>query len=282
MLTYVDRVQIAVRDRAAAESTFRDLLGAEKLREDSSALNNASRSVMQAGATEFELLQPTGDGPVQAQLDRWGEGLLTAGFSAANLSKLCERLSERGVAWTEEGEQVYIEADQTPGLRMVLTQERERTHVGLISYLYEITNLIDDHAAAASFYADTFDLDASRFSPLASEQYGYTGQLTLFDPPDRLDRIELSQINDASKAMGRFFGKRGQSIYMCYAETDDVGAVVEQLKRRDARWAGRSADPNPEGLFIHPSSLHGVLMGVSRTNLAWNWSGRPELAKAPS
>ena len=282
MLTYVDRVQIAVRDRAAAESTFRDLLGAEKLREDSSALNNASRSVMQAGASEFELLQPSGDGPVQAHLDRWGEGLLTAGFSASNLSKLCERLSERGVVWTEEGEQVYIESDQTPGLRMVLTQESERTHVGLISYLYEITNLIDDHAAAASFYAETFDLDASRFSPLASEQYGYTGQLTLFDPPDRLDRIELSQTNDASKAMGRFFGKRGQSIYMCYAETSDVGGIVEQLKRHGARWAGRSDDPNPEGLFIHPSSLHGVLMGVSRTNLAWTWSGRPELAKVTS
>ncbi len=279
MLTYVDRVQIAVRDRTAAETTFRNLLGAEKVREDHSALNNADRSVVRAGATEFELLQPAGAGPVQSFLDSWGEGLLTAGFSTPNLSALSQRLSDRGVVWATEGDQVYIEADQTPGLRMVLTQEGDRTQTGNISYLYEITNLIRDHAAAASFYAETFGLDAERFSPIESKQYGYIGQLTLFDPPDRLDRIELSQTNDPEKAMGRYFAKRGESIYMCYAETDNVGNVVEALQRHGARFAGRSDDPNPEGLFIHPSSLHGVLMGVSRTNLAWTWSGRPELAK---
>ena len=46
------------------------------------------------------------------------------------------------------------------------------------------------------------------------------------------------------------------------------------------RYTGRSDDPNPEGLFIHPTALCGMLMGVSRTNLAWRWSGRPELARA--
>jgi hypothetical protein len=80
--------------------------------------------------------------------------------------------------------------------------------------------------------------------------------------------------------MGRFWTKRGQSIYMCYVETPDVGAIMERLKKREARWTGRTDDPNPEGLFIHPTALHGALMGVSRTNLAWRWSGRPELADA--
>jgi len=47
------------------------------------------------------------------------------------------------------------------------------------------------------------------------------------------------------------------------------------------RYAGRDpGDPNPAGIFIHPSTFHGVLMGCSRTNLAWTWSGRPELAGA--
>jgi hypothetical protein len=66
---------------------------------------------------------------------------------------------------------------------------------------------------------------------------------------------------------------------MCYVETDDVQAVQRRLQARGARYAGRSDDPNPEGLFIHPTALHGMLMGVSRTNLAWAWSGRPELAR---
>ena len=81
--------------------------------------------------------------------------------------------------------------------------------------------------------------------------------------------------------MGRFATKRGQSIYMCYAETDDVPGIIERLERRGARFARRRDEQNPEGLFVHPSALHGVLLGISRTNLAWLWSGRPELARAP-
>ena len=282
MLTYVDRIQLAVHDRGKASETFRDLLSAEVAGEDGVKLLGARRTVVQAGISEFELLQPDGDGLVQQHLDQWGEGIFAAGFSSPTLSALCSRLTDHNVTWREEGEQVFIEPDQTPGMRMVLSPEKQRSPVGLISFVYEATNLIDDHDAAAAFYAETFGLDASRFSPIESGQYGYTGQLTLFDPPGRLDRIELSQITDPNGAMGRFKGKHGQSIYMCYVETPSVGAIVERLKKRKARWAGRTDDPNPEGIFIHPTSLHGALMGVSRTNLAWRWSGRPELAEQPA
>jgi len=280
MLSRVDRIQLAVEDRSAAERTFRDLLCAEKVREDKVAVLGAARTVMQAGSSEFELLQPDGGGLVRSHLDRWGEGLFAAGFSTPNLSALCSRLSSKGILWREEAGQVFIEPTQTPGLRMVLSPDAERTPAGLITWLYEVTNIVDDHKAAAAFYADTFGLDASKFSPLASKDYGYKGQLTLFDPPARLDRIELSQITDPERAMGRFAAKHGQSIYMCYVETDDVRAIIERLERHNARFARRQDEHNPEGLFIHPKSLHGALMGVSRTNLAWVWSGRPELAKA--
>ncbi|MEX0786899.1 MAG: VOC family protein [Dehalococcoidia bacterium] len=281
MLTYVDRVQIAVRDRAQAEETFRELLGAEKVREDASKLLGAKRSVVQAGTSEFELLEPDGDGAIQTHLERWGEGLFSAGFSTPDLDSLSKRLSEKGVVWSEELGQVHIEADQTPGMRIVLSRDAGREPVGAISWLYEVTNIIDDHEAAARFYADAFGLDPARFSPIASKDYGYKGQLLLFDPPSRLDRIELSQITDPERAMGRFATKRGgQAIYMCYVETADVPGMIERLQRRGARYTGRRDELNPEGLFIHPTALHGVLMGVSRTNLAWRWSGRPELAEA--
>ena len=279
MLTRVDRVQLAVRDRAAAAQTFADLLDAQQVREDESDLLQARRSVLQAGASEFELLEPRGEGPVQAHLQRWGEGIFASGFATADLSGLSQRLTERGIAWREEGKQVYLEPDATPGMRVVLTEEAERSPACLVRWLYEVTNIVDDHEGAAQFYADAFGLDPARFSPIESDRYGYTGQLLLFNPPARLDRIELSQITDPARAMGRFAGRRGQSIYMCYVETDDVAAIIERLKRHEARWAGRSDDANPEGLFIHPASLHGVLLGVSRTNLAWAWSGQPELAR---
>ena len=280
MLTRVDRMQLAVRDRAAAATTFHDLLGAETVRDDTSALLGAKRTVVQAGISQFELCEPSGDGPARDFLERWGEGLMSAGLSTPDVSAVCARLSERGILWREEGGQVHIEASQTPGMRIVLSPDEERSPVGDITWLYEVTNIVDDHKAAAAFYADAFGLDQSRFSPLKSEDYGYKGQLTLFDPPARLDRIELSQITDPTRAMGRFAAKHGQSIYMCYVETDDVPAVIERLERHGAQHARRKDAHNPEGLFIHPKSLHGVLMGVSRTNLAWNWSGRPELARA--
>lgn len=278
MLKAVDRLQLAVRDRSAAEETFRQLLGAEKVGEDASDLLSAKRTVVQAGDSEFELLEPIAEGLVGAFLSRWGEGIFSAGFSTTHLSALAERLSRRRVRWKEDGDQLYIEPDQTPGMRVVLSPDASRRPVGLITGLYEVTNIVDSRAQAADSYADAFGLDKSKFHPIRSDNYGYDGALLLFDPPKRLDRIELAQITDPSMAMGRFATKRGQSIYMAYVETDDVRAVAARLDRRRARYAGRSDDPNPEGLFIHPSALHGMLLGVSRTNLAWIWSGHPELA----
>jgi hypothetical protein len=78
--------------------------------------------------------------------------------------------------------------------------------------------------------------------------------------------------------MHRFFQRRGPSLYMCYIETDDVMELAGRLKAKGLRYAHSEARAEDAGLFIHPSALYGMLMGVSRTNFAWTWSGRPELA----
>ena len=72
MLQRVDRVQLAVRDRAIAADAFAEVLGGEKAQEDELRVYNAKRSVVQAGESEFELLEPAGDGPVAAHLERCG------------------------------------------------------------------------------------------------------------------------------------------------------------------------------------------------------------------
>ena len=279
MLTRVDRILLAVRDREAAADTFRDILGAERVREETSPLLGALRTVVQAGVSEFELLEPAGDGPVAAQLERWGEGIFAAGFATSDVEALAARLSDRGVQYSRDSGRLFIPAGQTPGMNTVISPDEPRSPVGLIKWVYEVTNIVDDHARAAAFYADIFGLDASRFSPIHSEQYGYTGTLTLFNPPEQLDRIELTQITEPSRPMGRFYARRGQSIYMCFVETDEVAAIQGRLEERACRYTPARPDPEPQELFIHPTALHGILMGVSRTNLAWVWSGRPELAK---
>ena len=280
MLERVDRIQLAVRDRGAAARQFQDLLGAEVVGESDSAYLDARRTVLALGESEVELCEPRGRGLARLHLDQWGEGLLSAGFSTSALPALRARLAAQGARVFEDAGQLYLEPGETAGMRAVLTPSRPRRRTGPVSHLYEVTNtLASDWRAAAERYARLFGLDPARFSPIESARFGYTGTLTLFHPPARLDRIEISQVVDPRTAMGRFVAKRGDSLYMAYAEMDDVAALVRRLLARGARFTPRGPDASAErhGLWIHPSALSGLLLGVSRTTLAWEWSGRPEL-----
>jgi hypothetical protein len=279
MLKTVDRVQLAVRDRKEAAATFADLLGAEVASEDSLDLYNADRTTVQAGSSEFELLQARGDGPVANHLTNWGEGLMAAGFSTTDPTALAAHLSDAGVGWTEEGDQFFIDPSQTRGMPTVISPFKERAQVGgVISFLYEVTNVVADWKEAANLYADSFGLDYSRFHELSSDHWGYSGILTLFDPPSRLDRIEITQTFDAEKAMGRFHAKRGDSLYMCYVEAPDVDEVARRVESKGGRWTRANGSGHDNG-FIHPTTLCGMLMGVSRPSYAWNWSGHPEMVQ---
>jgi hypothetical protein len=279
MLDRVDRILLAVHDRSIAATTFADVLGAEQVREDElQHPYSARRAVVQAGDSEFELLEPAGEGAVAEHLERWGEGIFAAGFSCPDMEDVARGMSDTGMHFTYQGSQVFIEPDQTRGMRTVLQRGEQRGCTGYLTGLYEVTNIVSDHEEAAAFYAGVFGIDRSRFAPINSDLYGYTGTLTLFDPPAKLDRIELTQITDPRKAMGRFYERRGgSSLYMCFAEATDVSPIVERLQAREARHTP-SEDYGGGSLFIHPTALHGMLMGVSQTNVAWRWSGRPELA----
>jgi hypothetical protein len=278
MLKTVDRVQLAVSDRQAAEQTFAAILGAQKVGEDALDCYNAARTTMQAGTSEFELLQPRGPGAVAEHIERWGDGLLAAGFSTTDITGLAAHLSDAGVEWAEEGDQLFIDPSQTVGMRAVVSPFKDREPVGVISFLYEVTNVVKDWKAAANLYADAFGLDNARFHELTSDHWGYSGILTLFDPPSRLDRIEITQTFDDNKAMGRFHQKRGDSLYMCYVEAPNVDEIGRRVESRGGRWTRANGGGRDNG-FIHPTALCGMLMGVSRPTYAWNWSGHPELVK---
>ena len=278
MLERVDRVQLVVKDRQAAARTFGEVLGAQPVREAPSAYLGASRLVLALGSSEVELCEPSGPGPAAEHLSAQGEGLMTAGFSTRDMAALRANLERHGCRFVSEGAQVYLDPSETLGMRVVVTPDTARTSVGLVSRLYEVTNtLISDWRAAADRYTRIFGLDRSRFSPIKSEHFGYVGTLTLFNPVDRLDRIEISQVTDPKSAMGRWAARRGDSLYMCYVEADDLRPITERLTARGARFTPRGPDPATErdGLWIHPSALFGLLLGVSRTTVGWEWSGQP-------
>jgi 4-hydroxyphenylpyruvate dioxygenase-like putative hemolysin len=278
MLRRVDRVQIAVRDCAPAEAAASAIFGAELIRRDEVAPLAARRSLMQAGSSVLEFLAPSGAGPIADFLARWNEGLFAAGFSVADLAAAAAALERNGVSFVRANGQLLIGADATAGMRAVISTFHERAPSGAIKWIYEVTNVVADWRAAAQRYARIFGLDASRFVAVESGDFGYAGTLTMFEPPQRLDRIEISQSASSTAAMGRFHARRGDSLYMFYVEADDVEAIAQRLRARGGRYTPRKEGLR-DGLWIHPTAFCGVLVGVSRTNVAWRWSGAPERAK---
>ncbi len=277
MLSYVDRVQLVVSDRTETAAKWGRLFGAVVAGEDESPFLSARRTTVQAGDSLVELLEPAGDGPVRDFASRWGTGLYGVGFATGDMLQMARHLDSHEVRFTREGDALFLAVTETDGMPTMIVPERAREPVGLLRHIYEVTNPVRDWQDTAARYTRTFGLDPTRFSPIKSTLYGYTGTLTLFDPPARLDRVEITQTSGGG-AMDRFFQKRGPSLYMCYAETADVQALAERLKANGARFARAEDAPPESGLFIHPSALDGMLMGISRTNYAWAWSGRPELA----
>lgn len=277
MLTYVDRIQIVVPDREAAVAKWEAIFGAVKIGEGGSRFLNSHRTTVQAGTSLFEFLQPAGPGPVREWADRWGQGLYGVGFATPDIEAMKRHFDSQEVRAVDEKGALYLEPGQTHGMPTMVVQEEQREPVGAIRFIYEVTNPVADWQDTAALYTRIFGLDPIQYSPIESKLYGYKGTLTLFNPPQRLDRIEITQ-TWGDEAMDRFYKKRGPSLYMCYVETDDVPALAERLRGANARFSDSADRPPETGLFIHPATLYGMLMGVSQTNYAWVWSGHPELA----
>lgn len=280
MLENLTAVVLAVRDADAASKTFEAIFGAK--RGETVHLDNlgADVTVLNCGTDLIGLAVPTGPGPVATHLEAWGEGIVGVVFGTKDVDALHERFTNKGIGFDVSGDVTLIDPARTHGLLTMVEPYEERDQVGLVSFIYEVTHLVDDWKGVSDFWTDLFGLEDAKFSPIKSEQYGYEGTLTLFDPPDKLDRIEVVYPGDETKAMGKFFLKRGEGPYMFFVETDDMPKLRKNLQAIGARHAPEKEPEQPNSLFIHPSATHGVLIGVSPKNLAWVWSGRPELAKA--
>lgn len=279
MLTRIDRIQVATPDIGATASQWGRILGAEHDSDDVVAALGARRSKYRVGDGFVEFLEADGAGPVaDALTSRDGAPhLFAAGAASADVDELVLRFVERGVKVAVEGGQAFLDADATGGhgLRLVVSPEDDLPSVGAIDFLYEVTNLVADADVATAHYADAFGLHPTAFVPIESKQYGYRGNLTLFNA-QRLHRFEVITPYDAEKTMGRFFTKFGESLYMCFGESNQLDTVAERCRE-----LGVGHTASPDGVFVHPDALGGVMMGLSRPTYAWTWSGHPERVENP-
>lgn len=276
MLSTVDRIVVATLDPREAAQPFLALLGGEIIGSRSSPCLGGEGLVLRLGASEVELLRPTRPGPLQDFVDRWGRGLLAVGFSTPQLAALETHLRELGVPVDDDNGRLFVPKESTFGMPCLISAFEVRESAGLVRNLYEVTNVVDDWRLAEARYAELFGLDRATFCPIRSERWGYEGVLTLFNPR-QLHRIEITQ-PWGDGAMARFHRRRGPSLYMCFAEADDIAPIAERLRTASARFTWEDERDPSLGMFIHPTALSGVLMGISRTHHAWTWSGHPEWA----
>lgn len=79
--------------------------------------------------------------------------------------------------------------------------------------------------------------------------------------------------------MGRYHAREGACLYMGFGEAPDLLGIERQIQEGGVtvdRPEGRTAYQSPDQIWIHPPTLGGVMLGVSRPSMAWMWSGHPE------
>lgn len=285
MLEAIDRVQMAVPDAARAAGLWQDILGAEPAGEDRVAALAARRLSLRLGRGWLELLEPDGAGPLADAVGQRGGHMFAAGASTRDLPALLARLRGQGCDPVEEGGQAHMDPVATgiAGLRLVLSPAQDLPPAGDIDFLYEATLLAPNHRSDTARFASLFGLDSDSFVPITSDRFGYTGTLTLFHR-DRLHRFEVIAPTDMSATMGRFLGRMGPVLYMAFAETARLSEIERRIAERHPdrpgmtvdRPAGRDPGIIADQIWVHPPTLGGMMLGLSRPSMAWSWSGHPE------
>ena len=280
MLTEVDRLLVATPDAAAAAAAWRSVLGAEEVHSGPAPALGAYRTVVRAGRSDVEFLQPDGTGAIADVLSRRGRAhVWAAGAASPDPGAVAGTARAAGARVGSEGDRVHVELEiEGAPIRFVISPEAERAPAGRLDFLYEATVLAADQAGAVARIRDAFGLDESVFTTITSEMFGYTGVLTLFRA-GQLHRFEVITPIDRDKTMGRYHAREGACFYMGFAEASDLLDIERRIPPGGVtidRPEGRRIDQTPDQVWIHPPTLGGVMLGVSRPSMAWMWSGHPE------
>ena len=105
MLIRIDRIQLAVPDRASAAEGWREFLGAEYYADDHVKSLGANRSLYRLGNGWIEFLEPDGTGAVADAVFARAGHLFAAGASVADVDSAAARLRGKNIdAQEKEGE----------------------------------------------------------------------------------------------------------------------------------------------------------------------------------
>lgn len=284
MLTDIDRVLIATPDPEDAVRKWKTVLGAEEVGQDRLAALGARRHTLRIGTSDVELLSPDGAGLIADELARRGRPhMFAAGASSPDMGDVARTAGGAGADVQEaDGRQYVTVTIEGAPIRFVVSPDSHREKAGDVDFLYEATVLAADQQAAVDQFTNVFGLDPSSYQTITSEGFGYTGVLTLFEA-GRLHRFEVITPTDMEKTMGRYYQRQGACFYMCFCESHtlcDIEARIADGGVTVERPAGRLPTETPDQMWIHPPTLGGMMLGISRPTMAWTWSGFPERVEA--
>ena len=282
MLTEIDRVLLATPDAETTAAKWKALLGAQEVSRDALPGLAARRLTLRLGTSDIELLEPDGTGAVESALKRRGRAhLFAAGAASPDPGQVAETAQAHGAQHRAQDGRHYLTLTiENAPIAFVISEPAERKPAGLVDFLYEATVLAADQAGAVKQISDAFGLDPATFTTITSEAFGYTGVLTLFEA-GKLHRFEVITATDPDKTLGRYQAREGAGFYMGFGESRDMGAIERACATQGAGITVDRPDTRPpalnsDQLWLHPPSLGGMMLGVSRPTMAWNWSGHPE------
>jgi methylmalonyl-CoA epimerase len=124
---------------------------------------------------------------------------------------------------------------------------------------------VSDLDAALSFYRDALGLEID-----ASEEVRSQRVRAHFIPLGQ-GKLEILEATAADSPVARFVEKRGAGLHHVALRVDDIRAALAHLKARGVRLVDEEPRPGAEGAlvaFIHPSSVHGVLVELKEARPA--------------
>jgi methylmalonyl-CoA epimerase len=79
-------------------------------------------------------------------------------------------------------------------------------------------------------------------------------------------RIELMESTDPEGPVGKFISKRGEGIHHISLEVDDIEKMLAKLNKAGIELIDKKPRVGADGkkiAFVHPKSMHGVLLELS-------------------
>ena len=119
---------------------------------------------------------------------------------------------------------------------------------------------VDDLEKALAFYRDALGLDVSLVDEVASQRVrahfvptGSSGTVA----------VELLEATAEDSPIARFVARRGPGLHHITFRVENLVEALAELKQRGVRLIDEVPRPGAEGsqvAFVHPSSVHGVLV----------------------